>query len=98
MTTATKARKKAKPRQVMIKVIEAERHPKLEARFDSREEHASTISKARTALGEDNEWIRDYMEENDLEEYRYGDYIAKFEEGETELVIKKIKEPKPESK
>jgi hypothetical protein len=64
--------------------------------IDEREEYASEISSARSKLGEINEQIQDYMTEKKLESYEHGSYRLSFEEGEPELVIKKIKEPKPE--
>lgn len=93
--TATKPKKK-RARQVLIKEVEALRHPALDEMFEDREDEASKISKARTKLGEINENIKEYMEEHNLEVYEAVGYKAVFQEGETEFVITKIKEPKPE--
>lgn len=97
MTTATKPKpKKKRARQVLIKEVEDLRHPKLDDMFDERADKSGDLSSLRSQIGEINESIREYMEENKLESYEHGGYKAVFEEGQPELVIKKIKEPKPE--
>jgi hypothetical protein len=95
--TAKKPKKRAKAKQVHIKEIEEERITDLDDAIDERAEIAEERAALNSKLQSANLKIGELMEENDLKSYRHGNYVAAYEEGEPELKIKKIKEPKEDA-